>query len=135
MRETVQARGGLWSEGCSWNRDAGLAPGPRAPTALLECAGRASASTALSLPSAIRFLLTWFLTASQSGVARRFPPHSKTLRDGAGASCFRQVLDCGSPRPLFERQRLKKRNKSLARAFGFNPPSPCVCGVYRSPSC
>jgi hypothetical protein len=36
MRGTVQARGGLLSEGCRWNRDAGLAPGPRAPTALLE---------------------------------------------------------------------------------------------------
>ena len=54
------------------------AQGSRMPATALDCAGRASASTALSLPSAIRSQLTDLLNASQSGVALRFPPHSKT---------------------------------------------------------
>ena len=45
----------------------------------LECAGRAQASTALSLPSATRFPLTGLLNASQSGVVLRFPPQSKNV--------------------------------------------------------
>jgi hypothetical protein len=43
-------------------------------------------------------LLVWVIAAFQSA---RGLAHSKTLRVRRAAPNFRQVLDCGSPPPLF----------------------------------
>ena len=71
-------------------------PGSRMPTTALDCAGRASASTALSLHSATRSQLTCLLNVSQSGVALRFPPHSKTP---PGSRMPTTALDCAGRAP------------------------------------
>jgi hypothetical protein len=60
------------------------------PTTALDCAGRAPASTALSLHSATRFQLTCLLNVSQSGVALSLPaalqntPRLAHAHDGFG---------------------------------------------------
>ena len=66
------------------------------PATILDCAGRAPASTALSLHFAIRFQLIGLLIVSQSGVALRFPPHSKTP---PGSRMPTTALDCAGRAP------------------------------------
>jgi hypothetical protein len=65
--------------------------GSRMPAAALDCAGRASASTALSLPSATHFPLTGLLTVSQSGVALSLPA---ALQNTLGSRMPAAALDC-----------------------------------------
>jgi hypothetical protein len=71
-------------------------PGSRMPTAILDCAGRASASTALSLHSATRFQLTCLLNVSQSGVALSLPA---ALQNAPGSRMPTAILDCAGRAP------------------------------------
>jgi hypothetical protein len=71
-------------------------PGSRMPAAALDCAGRAPASTALSLPSATRFQLTCLLNVSQSGVALPLPA---ALQNTPGSRMPATALDCAGRAP------------------------------------
>jgi hypothetical protein len=61
----------------------------------------------------------WIALARVQGKAARQRRHSKTLRDGLGVSCLRQVLECaGSSRPIHGTDRMNRIRISLNAAYG-----------------
>ena len=89
------------------------------PATALDCAGRAPASTALSLPSATRSQLTCLLNVSQSGVALPLPAALQNAPRLAHAH---------------DRFGLRRQSASVDGAFtSFRNPLPADWSPHRKP--
>ena len=93
--------------------------GSRMSTAALDCAGKASAATALSLHSATRFQLTGFRNVSQSGVALSLPA---ALQNVLGSRISTAALDCAG-----------KASAATALSLPFRNPLPADWSPQRKP--